>query len=173
MKHPKLQSLLISTLLSFFLGFGATGCMVTGLKLDVPLVLLGFFCLLLSLVLSAIFCSRHSGKILLGITVAFLILLVPQKVFRQQLYSMLYEILFFYHSGYGIPIPAFLQNIQPTMHLLPLRPALRYRLHFLHFPGYSDSSGSSDSVASASVQDLSETQLPSYFLLQTYPCPYP
>lgn len=120
MKHPKLQSLLISTLLSFFLGFGATGCMVTGLKLDVPLVLLGFFCLLLSLVLSAIFCSRHSGKILLGITVAFLVLLVPQKVFRQQLYSMLYEILFFYHSGYGIPIPSFLQNIQPAMHLLPL-----------------------------------------------------
>ena len=120
MKHNRFQAYVISTALSFCLGFSTIGCMVTGLELDAELGVLAFGCLLICLVLSILLAVRKGGRILLIAGALFLLYAVLSTSFRERTLSMLRDILSLYQYSYGLTLPEILQDAPHVSHNLPL-----------------------------------------------------
>lgn len=119
MKHEKALSCLTAALLAVCLGFGSVACMVTGLKLNATLGVLGFWCVMgaMAAAIGFRFCR---SRIVFGVGCALGVFLVLNPDFWSQLCSMLYSILRYYHQGYGLVIPEWLQEAKKHNHVMPL-----------------------------------------------------
>lgn len=119
MKHRSLN-ILCAVLLSFCLSFGSLGCMVTALELGDPPELLALGCLLCGIVTAACLCLRRSGRAILIIGGAWLLLVIPSPVFREQLLDLCRRAMTIYNRAYGVRIPQILLDASADGHLIPL-----------------------------------------------------
>lgn len=110
MKNNCMQNCLISTVLSFALGFGSIACMVTGLSLDANLTVLALGCLLVSGGISFLLCIRWGGRIALTGTFAFLIVTALTPSIQEQFLSLLWDVLSPYQMMYGLVLRDSLQE---------------------------------------------------------------
>lgn len=119
MKNKKLSSYLIAAAFSWCLGFGGIACMVTGLRLDAHLGVLGVLCALvaLALVVGFRFCR---GRAVCIAVCALAALMAMSPDFLSQSQSMLHAIVQYYHRAYGLVIPAWLQEVRDHSHTMPL-----------------------------------------------------
>lgn len=121
MKHKKLTSCLCAAVLAFLLGFGSVACMVTGLQLPVELPLLACGCAIGALVAAVCFTLRRGNLILSGIAAVYSLILAFSSAFWEQLRAMCYSAMDYYHRGYDIPIPDWIEGqiadsqLSPTM----------------------------------------------------------
>lgn len=120
MNEKKLLSCLTAGVLALCLGFGGVACMVTGLKLPVDWLPLGFGCVIGAVVAAGCCASRHGGRILVGIGAVFALLMALSDRFLGQLKAMLYSMFHYYHQGYGIAIPDWFNGASADTQVLPL-----------------------------------------------------
>lgn len=120
MKSDKYTSALIGAALAACAGFGAAASVATGLELSVNLWALLIGCLLISGIMALFFTLPKGGWILLGLCALTLVVLLPSRIFMEQLLGICHQAATFYSMAYGFPVPEMLQNAASHNHILPL-----------------------------------------------------
>lgn len=119
MKHERLWSMVVAAVLATCLAVGAVACMVTGLRLDGDLIVLGVCCALSAVATSIGFTYGRSG-IVWAVAGAGWFFLSIAPDFLLQLKAMLNDIFRFYNQAYAFPIPAWFAGTRADSHLWPL-----------------------------------------------------
>lgn len=120
MRRKSVHSCLCATAIAFLLGFGSTACMVTGLRLPAELVDLAMGCAIAALIPAVCLYFRRGELILSGIALLFTLLIGFSAEFQDQLLALCYSAMSYYHSAYGLVIPAQIDGCTAYSQLLPL-----------------------------------------------------
>lgn len=120
MSRSKQNSVLISILLSFCLGYGAVACMVTGLELNANPLLLALGCVFLAVLCALCAALRRGGWILLGLVAGIAGMTVLFEGFRTPWQSMLGTMFDYYDRAYYIGVPDIFDVSPYISHSLPL-----------------------------------------------------
>lgn len=120
MKHKTLQSTLIALFFSYCLGFATVGCLLTGYDLRADMTVLALSCLLLTMALTIIVSLKHWHWYSIGLLLAFILLVLFNDTFQQQLVSVIDVVCKLFARAYDLSAPTFRIRSRYTDHLLPL-----------------------------------------------------